>query len=372
MSVDYGKILIVDGSYMLHRSLHVKSVFELKTSNGVRVGAVFSFLRSLDLETTKNSGYMPIVVWDAGLAKRRLEINPDYKHHAERQKQRADVDAGLIEPDKDAQEYIEQYVSQRAMVNSFLDILGVPHIRVKGWEGDDIMYTLSKMSHDNILLTDDKDLIQMLSPTTKISRPMHNDTLVYDDYQSTHHDPNMRKFIMTKALVGDGSDNIPGVAKGLGGKAAEQIAQIIYDHPIDWKDVLLEDTQKKGLGAPKVKKWVEKYGADNWSDWADKFVEPEEETGKIKRLPPFLGFLKNYDQFEKNIKMTDLSLVIPEINKEFLDYIAQCIVTGLKTPNYFSFMAKSSQYEFKNLDTQGIIQRMTSTIANYKLANGIK
>ena len=371
MSIDYGKILIVDGSYMLHRSLHVKQVFELKTKTGLRAGAVFNFLRSLDLETNKNAGYMPIVVWDAGLAKRRLEINPDYKHHAERQKEQSDVDAGLVEPDKDAQEYIQQYVSQRGIINSFLDILGVPHIRVKGWEGDDIMYTLTRLSHDNILLTDDKDLIQMLSPKTKISRPMHEDILVYDEYQKTHDDPTMRKFIMRKALVGDGSDNIPGVAKGLGIKAAELIVDIIYNNPDNWKEILLDPKQKKGLGAPKVRKFVKEQGLD-WESWADEFTAPDPETGKSKSLPPFLGFLKNYDQFDKNVKMTDLSLELPFISKELLDYISQCIVTGLKTPNYFSFMAKAAQYEFSKLDTQGIIQRMTSTISNYKMENGIK
>lgn len=372
MPIDYGKILIVDGSYMLHRSLHVKQVFDLKTKKGLRVGAVFNFLRSLDLETNKNAGYMPIVVWDAGLAKRRLKINPNYKHHADRLKEQADVDAGLIEPDKDAQEYIQQYVSQRGIINSFLDILGVPHIRVKGWEGDDIMYTLTRLSHDNVLLTDDKDLIQMLSPRTKISRPMHEDILIYDKYQDTHNDPKMRKFIMRKAMVGDGSDNIPGVAKGLGAKAAEQITDIIYENPDNWKSILLDPKQKKGFGAPKLKKLVEKYGTTDWKSWALEYIKPDEKTGKIKSLPPYLGFLLNYDQFKKNVAMTDLSLVLPEIKKDFLDYISQCIVTGLKVPNYFSFMAKASQYEFDKLDTQGIIQRMTSTISNYKLANGLR
>lgn len=370
MKVNYGKILIVDGSYMLHRSLHVKQVYELKTRSGLRAGAAYNFMRSLDLETAKNPGYMPIVVWDAGLAERRLKINPNYKHRADRDKEREDIDAGLIEPDKDATEYIEQYVSQRGITNSFLDILGVPHIRIKGWEGDDIMYGLTRMSDDNILLTDDKDLVQMLSPHTKVSRPMHGDTLVYEDYQKEHNDPGMKKFISHKALVGDGSDNLPGVAKGLGDKAAWEIAEVISEHPEDWKEVLLRPDQKKGLGAPKIRKWLKEQG-DNWLSWADDFTKPDPDTGKSKSLPPYLGFIKNYNQYLDNYKMTDLSLVLPELDDDFKNYVAQCIITGISTPDYFKFMSKVSQYQFEKLDSQGIISRMTSTIASYKAENNL-
>ena len=212
------KVLIVDGSYLLHRALHIEHLYNLCTSEGISTGGVFQFLRSLNSEVRKFSDYYPVVCWDAGLSERRLKVYPNYKHHEDRITSEAELRAIGQEPEVD--EYIQRYRDNRQLVIGILNDLGVPSLRFNGWEGDDLLYIVSRMSDDGIVLTDDRDLIQLLSPTTRISRPMADEILEYNKYQSENNDPDMKKFVIIKSIVGDGSDNIPKCAAGVGGKTA--------------------------------------------------------------------------------------------------------------------------------------------------------
>lgn len=78
------KVLIIDGSYTLHRALHTPALQELVTTTGIKSGGVFGFLRMLQSEVKKFLGYFPIICWDKGLAKRRTELYPDYKANRKR------------------------------------------------------------------------------------------------------------------------------------------------------------------------------------------------------------------------------------------------------------------------------------------------
>ena len=75
----FNKVLIIDGSYMIHRSLHIPEVFELKCSSGERTGGIFGFLRTLSSELRICGDYFPVVCFDEGLAPRRLAADPNYK-----------------------------------------------------------------------------------------------------------------------------------------------------------------------------------------------------------------------------------------------------------------------------------------------------
>lgn len=78
----YNKVLIIDGSYMLHRNLHIEELNLLTDNNGNKTGGLFGFMRSL-LKACKSvkQGYMPIICWDSGLSERRLKIYPNYKNN---------------------------------------------------------------------------------------------------------------------------------------------------------------------------------------------------------------------------------------------------------------------------------------------------
>lgn len=313
------KVLIVDGSYMIHRALHVEHLFNLTNSRGEGTGGIFQFLRSLNSEMRNHPGYFPIVCWDDGLSERRVKAYPNYKHKEDRLVEAAELRKLGADPDED--EYLIQYHAQREKTIELLRLLGIPSLMFKGWEGDDLMYILSKTLNDTIVLTDDKDLIQLLSPTTKVSRPMAEELLEYASYQLDNDDPDMRKFVIEKSIVGDPSDNIPSCAEGVGPKTAKEIAGLMVSHPDDWKAYV--------------------------------------ETSENKRVRLF-GNEDSYRQFETNLQLIDLSLV--EITEEMIDAIAQVILDEMKVPNYFKVMLAMNDMEITDVDMNGMIARMTSMI----------
>lgn len=312
-----GKVLVIDGSYLLHRALHIDHLFNLRTKDGVGTGGIFQFVRSLNSEVRKYNDYYPIVCWDAGLAERRVNIYPNYKHNQDRKAEAEEMKMLGIEPEVD--EYLVQYRNQRQLLMEFLSRLGVPSLRFQGWEGDDLLYIVSRLSNDAIVLTDDKDLIQLLSPTVRISRPLADQLLVYEKYQEEHNDPDMMKFIIRKSIVGDGSDNIPKCADRVGGKTAEYIAEVMIEHRNDWKDIL-EESNKKAL---------------------HNFIAED-----------------SLKQFYINMELIDLSRV--EVTSDILRDISVTIRNGLHVPDFFKSISFLGKLEISEVNTNELISRLTS------------
>lgn len=324
LDMKLGRLLIIDASYLwrlLHRQLHVETIFNLTNSQGVRTGGVFNFFRSLNLEMKNHPDYYPCIVFDAGLSPRRLAVHPNYKHQAdkiaERQAQLELLQAGEIEQVEE-DEYLIEYRRQRAEIMNLAEAFGIPAIRIPGWEGDDLMKICTLMSDDSIVLTDDKDLIQLLSPTVSIARPMAGEFLTYDEYQKKNNDPGMDKFIITKSIVGDGSDNIPKCAKGVGGVTASKIAEIIVANPDNWKDIVAENKRK------------------SWQA----FVSEE-----------------SLKQFDINMELIDLRRV--ETTAELQSAIARSLITGIKTPDYFKVLELLGVLEISKLDVDFMCSMLT-------------
>lgn len=310
------KVLVIDGSYLLHRALHIEHLYELVTSDGTSTGGVFQFLRSLNSELRNFPEYYPVVCWDAGLAERRLNAYPNYKHHADRQIEESELRALGQEPVID--DYLVKYRSNRELTMGILRDLGIPSLRFQGWEGDDLLYIISRMSNDAVVLTDDRDLIQLLSPTVRISRPMAGEILEYNSYQAENHDPDMKKFVIIKSIVGDGSDNIPQCAFRVGGKTASYIADTMISNRDGWREELSKSTKKAIQG----------------------FLSEE-----------------SLNQFEINMELIDLSRV--EVTSEILEDINTTIESEIHVPNYFKVVSTLGRLEIKDLDTNGLISRLT-------------
>lgn len=252
------KVMIVDGSYFLHRSMHTPDLKDLETSTGIKSGGVYGFLRILQSEIKKFPSYFPIVCFDKGLSERRTKLYPDYK--ANRRRQEADKLIALGREEKD--DYLEEYRRQRSDVIQILKSLGIPSLLLPGWEGDDLQYLLSKVCKEGVVVSDDKDMIQLVSPTIKIRRSMVKETIDWDTCDRYYCHP---RFTIRKSIVGDGSDNIPKCAPGVGDKGADQIAQIIESVPYeDYRQVL---TDYCSNNSNSLSKKVQKV-LDNW----DQFV----------------------------------------------------------------------------------------------------
>jgi len=358
----FNKLLIVDASYNLHKNLKVPELFELRNPrNGQRSGGTFGFLRSLNFMMS-NPEYFPVLCWDSGLSSRRLEVYPDYKHNLSKQKDyklnelaekylndpssinsnELSSDDITILKDKVNQmmnnrrtfgslysddDYMYQYRTQRNVIIDICNSLGIPSIKIKGWEGDDLMTILSRMSMRSTIVTDDKDLIQLLSPSTDINRVVNKQYLTYDQYLSDHEMKTIREMIIIKAITGDSSDAIPGVADGLGGKTAAIIARTIIDNeedPNKYLPILAEDTSRA--------------------------------RNRIKK------FVDNHDNYLRNMKLVDLSLVNNEY--EIVDQIISEIKSKVGTSNMMASLSKLGEQSITNVDVNSIINKVILSSRN--------
>lgn len=316
------KVMIVDGSYVLHRALHTPGLEELRTSAGVKSGGVYGALKILISEIKRFPGYYPIFCFDKGLSERRTALYPDYKSNRKRHEANALIEAG-IEVEKD--DYLEEYHRQRADLIEILKSLGIPSLILPGWEGDDLQYLLTRVCDDGVVVSDDKDMIQLVSPAIKVRRSMIDQTIEWSTSDLYYHHP---RFTIRKSIVGDGSDNIPKCAPGVGDKGADNIAQLIEGVPFEnYKTVLEEyvNENPKGLGK------------------------------KVKSL------LDNWDQFVVNYNLIDLRLV--ESPPGFERMIKDLITSVVGHSNIMNAYRLLGMYEMNTIYPDQIIGTLAASAA---------
>lgn len=365
------KILIVDGSMLIHRNLKVPQLFELVNKKGERTGGIFGFLNSLQSTLKKFPDYYPIVTWDSGLSPTRLKIYPNYKKHLDK------IASSIVDGTKDiekykssdtydelqesinmimqdrsnwtdfdrdshnesreeSKEYVAEYHRQRDILIQILSSIGIPSIKYANWEGDDLMTLLKRMSGDRaIVMTDDKDLIQLIDTNTDIWRPIQNQYLEFDSYMAKNNYDSYREMIFHKAIVGDGSDNIPAVTAGLerkyslGSTRAKVVAKIIYESHEDKETYLqvLKDFNK------------------NY----------------------YKGFIDNVDIYERNMKLVDLDLV-PD-DKDIIFNIIEDINKVVGRCDFFTLTGLLKELEINSLDANFLVSSMSRLSRNFKIGD---
>lgn len=204
MNRDLKKTLfLIDGSSFLYRAYY--GLRPLHTSGGIPVQAVYSFCRMIQkLIKTFNPQYM-VIVWDSRGKTTRHDMYQAYK--ATRQAPPSDL------------------FEQKKYILQFSDLIGICHIAQQGIEADDIMHSIAQecMSDDFqiCLVTSDKDMAQMLNNKIQIFDPFKDTMLTAASFQEKKGFP-VEKLPFYFAILGDTSDNIPGV-KGIGEKGALEI-----------------------------------------------------------------------------------------------------------------------------------------------------
>jgi DNA polymerase-1 len=205
------RLFLIDGSALAYRSYFAFIRNPLINSKGENTSAVFGYTRTLlDLLSQEHPDYIA-VAFDTPEPTFRHERFVDYK--ATRQKMPEELSAQL------------------PRLKEVTDALGVTLIELPGFEADDVMGTLAKQAArdglETYLVTADKDLMQLVSPHVKIYslRKVDNQQEVLDaaGVQQKFGVPPER-VIDVLALMGDSSDNIPGV-RGIGEKTAVKLIQ---------------------------------------------------------------------------------------------------------------------------------------------------
>lgn len=197
------KILLLDSNSLMHRAYHALS--NLKSSKGLYTGAVFGFL-SILLRLIKEQ--QPTHIAAAFDLK-----GPTFRH---------EMYDGYKATRKPMDEELRQQVEP---LKSLITAMGIKIVSMQGYEGDDILGTLAKRFDDEcIIVTGDRDSFQLVSPTTRVfwTKRGVTDIEVYDEARLLQDGFTTSQFIDYKALMGDASDNIPGIA-GVGEKTAKAL-----------------------------------------------------------------------------------------------------------------------------------------------------
>ncbi len=197
------KILLLDSNSLMHRAYH--ALPNLKTSKGQYTGAIFGFLNILLKLINEQNPTHVAAAFDLHGPTFRHELYGAYK-------------ATRKPMDEELREQVEP-------LKEIITLMGIKIVSMQGYEGDDILGTLSnRFSDECIIVTGDRDSFQLVSPTTKIfwTKKGVTDIEVYDEKRLLSDGFTVSQFIDFKALRGDPSDNIPGVS-GVGEKTAKQL-----------------------------------------------------------------------------------------------------------------------------------------------------
>lgn len=214
------KLVLIDGNSVLYRAFFALPL--LSNDKGVYTNAVFGFTKMLLNILENEQPTHLLVAFDAGKTTFRHETYKEYKGGRQ----------------KTPPELSEQF----AIVRELLDAFSIKHYELDQYEADDIIGTLSKQAEtkgiDVRVITGDKDMLQLVSEKTfvQLTKKGISETAVYSPEALTEaYQLNPDQIIDMKALMGDASDNIPGV-QGVGEKTAIKLLKQfetltnLYDH----------------------------------------------------------------------------------------------------------------------------------------------
>ena len=203
-------ILIIDAMNMLIRSF---SLLKAMNPSGTHIGGLVGFLRSLGYVTRIFDPTRVIVVWDGkGGSGNRQNIDPNYK--AQRATARI-THWGLYDTREEEQEAL---IGQLFRTKDYLECLPLHQIVMEKLEADDIIAYLAKNASSAnkkvTIVSSDKDFFQLIDKNIEVYAPVKKKTFTVDNIvEEIKVLP--ENYNIVKALLGDNSDNLPGV-KGLG------------------------------------------------------------------------------------------------------------------------------------------------------------
>ena len=205
------KLLVLDGNSIVNRAFY--GIKLLTTKDGLYTNAIFGFLNILHSLLDEHHPDEVAIAWDMRAPTFRHKMYDGYK--ATRK--------GMP----------EELAQQMPVLKQLLADLGFVSVSCEGWEADDILGTLAAACtarrDDCLLSTGDRDSLQLVSESTTVllasSRMGRSETIVMDlDAVREKYALEPRQLIDVKSLMGDTSDNIPGVP-GIGEKTASALIQ---------------------------------------------------------------------------------------------------------------------------------------------------
>ena len=210
------KFLVIDGNSILNRAFYGLSAARMVTSEGIHTNAIFGFLNIYYMIIDKFNPDYVSVAFDLKAPTFRHKMYDEYKGTRK----------GM--PD--------ELKEQVPIIKDVLRAMNIHIFELEGYEADDILGTIASLNEKNTkediftyILTGDRDSYQLISDKTSIIFPSSKmgktDYTVYTP-QLLKEEKNIEPYqvVDIKSLMGDSSDNIPGV-KGIGEKTAYSLIE---------------------------------------------------------------------------------------------------------------------------------------------------
>lgn len=240
------KLLLIDGNSVAFRAFYAlyRQLESFKNPEGLHTNAIYAFKNMLDVLLKDVKPTHVLVAFDAGKVTFRNKMYDDYKGGR--------------------QKTPEELLEQLPYIQEMLHDLGIKTYELKNYEADDIIGTFvnlgEKADFKVTVVTGDRDLTQLTSNKTTVMVTKHgvSDLEAYTpEHMKKINGITPTEFIDMKALMGDNSDNYPGVTK-IGPKTASNLIQKygsienLYDHIDDMKkskrkENLIKDKDKAFL-----------------------------------------------------------------------------------------------------------------------------
>ncbi len=194
-------LLIVDGNSILNRAYY--GIRPLTTKEGIPTNAIYGMMTILKKHLDHIKPDYAVIAFDLRAKTFRHKACDFYK--AQRKPMPEDL------------------AQQMPYAKECVKLLGFNVVELEGFEADDIIGTVSRMSDSNIhsyILTGDRDSLQLINDNTSVILVKTKEDVIYDEKKFTgEYGVTPTQYIDVKAIMGDSSDNIPGVA-GIGEKGA--------------------------------------------------------------------------------------------------------------------------------------------------------
>lgn len=224
-------LLMIDGNSMANRAFY--GVPHLTNAKGVPTNAVYGFLNTLQAAIERFKPDALFVAFDISKKVFRHERYADYKG----------TRTGMP----------EDLLTQMPLIKEALSYMNIETFGLEGYEADDIIGTMSAhqtaLGGESIILSGDRDLFQLVGEHVTVCFPQSKGQemeIVTPEYLAEHYALTPELVIEMKGLMGDKSDNIPGVA-GVGEKTAKKLladygtVENLYAHLEDLKGKKLYD-----------------------------------------------------------------------------------------------------------------------------------
>ncbi len=275
------KLLLIDGSSLAFRAFFAlyNQVDRFVAPSGLHTNAIYGFHLMLNNLVERLEPNHVLIAFDAGKTTFRTEMFPAYK------------DGRARTPD--------EFREQLPFIKELIEKLGYNHYELKNYEADDIIGTLDKMAelpeageYDVTIVTGDKDLIQLADSNTTVEiskKGVAEFESFTPAYLKEKTGLTPEQFIDLKGLMGDSSDNYPGVTK-IGEKTAMKLLQEwgSIDNLYENIDLLKKSKMKENLIADREMAFLSRTLAtiDTKSpieiDLADTLIKPVDSVELIK------------------------------------------------------------------------------------------